>query len=118
MSPMADSNIKVEKFNGDNYSTWSSYMRAVFLSKQVWSVVDIDDLPQGRSTRQEKEFLKENDTALGILFIYMDVEYHHLILNEKYVYKAWKILKGMYEDQQKAGKIYLKKQPNKMTEKV
>ena len=105
-----ESTSKFEKFNGDNYASWSGYMRAVFLSKQCWEVVNVNGVPSFTSHEMKMEYQARTNVALGLLFLHMNSDYHHLIFEFDHTWEAWLKLKELYEGQQKAGRIYLKRQ--------
>jgi len=101
---------KIDKFSGDNYASWHGYMRAIFLSKNLWDVVNLTKQPNITTAEEKLNYQKVNNHALGLLFLYMNAEYHHIIMEYDQVWQAWLKLKELYQTQEKAGRIYLKRQ--------
>ena len=77
----ASSNVLIDKFGGDNYSTWSRYMRGVFLTKSVCHAVNQENSPTFVEPRAQYDYVKTSNIVFRKILLHMGADYHNVFDN-------------------------------------
>ncbi|RZC08169.1 hypothetical protein D0Y65_015070 [Glycine soja] len=107
----------VSIFNGEAYDYWSIQMQTLFISQDLWDVIENDyPVPESQdelatwTTAKQKEY-KQNQqhNAKALLFIQQGVsrEIFPRIMQAKNAKEAWETLKNEFKGTNKADKVEL-----------
>ena len=108
---MSLGNVHLPQFNGKNYDYWSITMRALFVSQELWELVE-DGFEEPANeveflllTQAERESLKNNrkKDAKALFFLYQAVHESVFprIAAAKKSSEAWETLKTAYQGMEK-----------------
>ena len=108
------SNVQVPIFSGENYDFWSIKLRTLFLSMNLWDMVETGYLtPESTSSLSEAEIkeLKEKKSkdagALGMIQRGVSEAIFSRIMRATRAKEAWDILQEEFQDDKKVRAIKL-----------
>lgn len=98
------STVRIEKLDTDNYGIWRQKMKALLLSKELWSVIDGDD----------SEDKKKSNQVMGLLLLHVS-DFHLGLADEVATAKGlWDKLESTFKAKFMARRLLLRQQLNSL----
>lgn len=97
---MADSKLdlgNIERFSGENYHLWKFQMRAVFLGKELMSVVDGSEPKPPSAGADQIAWIKKDNQAISLLCQVLDKKHLQYIISCTTSHAMWAKLKLINE---------------------
>ena len=107
---------QVPIFNGEHYDYWSSQLMTIFISQDLWDLIEdgFQDPPRTRNSswtdenqKEYKEKLKKNAIALRIIHHGVSKSIYPRIFGVKKAKDAWEILQKEFQGSKKAISVKL-----------
>lgn len=101
----------IEKLSGpENWATWKFQMEHLMKAKGLWGMVmETDNVSEGANAQTRAEFEKRKEKAFSVLVLNVSTPQLYLITSCKTPKEAWDTLKGHFERDTLANKLFLKK---------
>ncbi len=101
----------IEKLSGpQNWAMWKFQMEHLMKAKALWGmVVETDNVPEGANAQTRAEFEKRKEKAFSVLVLNVSTPQLYPITSCKTPKEAWDTLKGHFERDTLANKLFLKK---------
>lgn len=100
----------ITKLNGKNWNTWKFQIRHLLLAKELWGYVDGTEVLDDTASEQLKvEFKRKVQKAYSSIVLSISEEYIYLITQCEKPFDVWKTLRGYFERETLANKLFLKK---------
>lgn len=101
----------IEKLSGpENWATWKFQMEHLMKAKGLWGMVmETDNVAEGANAQARAEFEKRKEKAFSVLVLNVSTSQLYLITSCKTPKEAWDTLKGHFERDTLANKLFLKK---------
>lgn len=108
-SAMADSGIRVEKLNGNNYATWKFRVRMLLIRDDVWDIVDGTELSPEESPVEIAKWKKRDNKALATICLSVEDSQLVHVKDARSSFEAWSSLKNHHEKSSLANRLFLRK---------
>lgn len=101
----------IETLSGpENWATWKFQMEHLMKAKGLWGMVtETDNVSEGANAQTRAEFEKRKEKAFSVLVLNVSTPQLYLITSCKTPKEAWDTLKGHFERDTLANKLFLKK---------
>ncbi|CAN6572549.1 unnamed protein product [Malus baccata var. baccata] len=106
--------IQTPIFSGDNYDFWRTKLRTIFVSHDLWSLIEDDYVVPlstvaltKAQTKELKENIKRDAKALGVIQNAISYEIFSRISNETSAKSAWDMLEKVYRGSTKVRAVKL-----------
>lgn len=106
-----DDKLFIEKLNGpENWATWKFQMEHLLKAKGLWGMLmETDTLAQDATPQVQAEFTKRRERAFSMIVLNVSTHQLYLITSCQTPKEAWTTLKGHFERDTLANKLFLKK---------
>lgn len=97
---MADSKLdlgNIDRFNGENYHLWQFQMRAVFLGKELMSIVDGTEVKPENPGPEQLAWIKKDNQGISILCQVLDKKYLQHVVSCTTSHAMWAKLRLINE---------------------
>lgn len=101
----------IDRLSGpENWATWKFQMEHLLKAKGLWGMItETDTLDEDASAQARTEFIKLKERAFSMLVLNVSTSQLYLITNCQTPKEAWTTLKGQFERDTLANKLFLKK---------
>ena len=108
---MAEEKWTIEKLDGTNWSAWKFHMCHMLLLKGLWGIVDgTDTLAEGAIDEDQATFATRSLRAFSYIAMAVGASQLYLITSTEDPRAAWDALRGHFDRDTLANKLFLKKQ--------
>ena len=108
---MAEKTWSIERFNGENWSTWKFQMKHLLLVKDLWNITQgTEQLSTTANEDAIAEFDTRSQKAFSMIVMSISPAQLYLITSCESAKDAWDNLKQQFESNTLQNKLLLKKQ--------
>ena len=105
-----DEKCVIDKLDGSNWLTWKFQFRHLLIAKDLWNHVEgTAVLENGATEKKQLEFKKREQKAFSNLVLCISSSQLYLITSYETANEAWGNLRGHFERETLANKLFLKK---------
>jgi len=105
-----DDRFSIEKLTEENYSTWKFQMKHLLKAKGIFDNVELKNQPDENAAAEAKaKYQSDSEKAFSFIVLGVSAKLLYLITQCETASDAWKKLRGHFERDTLANKLFLKK---------